>query len=190
MIHLGIFAGSFSWVDSEGPVLAIFGFLAGVIISTTYHTRRRHLGLRVRPHVLVWVEASLIFALALGLHLSHHEFSTAPSHTDLFFVTLGALAMGIQTTALRRVRTVQIATTYGTGTIVRIGEKFVSHLAERDPVLESTGGLRNVPVVILVTVLVSYIGGAALASRLGSQHLLLLGPALALAVAGTALKPS
>lgn len=189
MIHLGIFTGEFAWRNAEAPVVAILGFVSGVIVATAYHTRRRRAGLAVQPHVLVWAEAILIALMTAGLCLWHPGFSTKVSAGDLAFVALGAAAMGIQTAALRRVRSVQIATTYGTGTIVRIGEKAVSHMAARGNWFENNGGLHNVPVIILVTVLLSYIGGAGLASFLGAEHWLLLGPVAALVWAGVSLRP-
>lgn len=190
MIHMGIFAGDFAWVQAEGSVVAVVGFFVGVLFAIAFHERHRRLGLPIRPHLLVWIEAMLIFFLAVGLTRFHREFSVSPSASDLAFIALGAMAMGIQTAALRRVGSVAVATTYGTGTIVRIGEKTVDQLAERRLPVQFNGNLRSVPIVILVTVLLSYVGGAALASWLGSQHWLLFGPMMALVVAGYVLRPA
>ena len=189
MIHLGIFAGDFNWDMAQGSLVAILGFLTGVLIATTYHSRRQRLGFAIRPHILIWLEAVLIFLTALGLMRYHHGFSEVPNAKDLTFVALGAVSMGIQTTALRRVGAVTVATTYGTGTIVRIGEKVVDQLSVRGLPTQLPTRLRSVPIIILFTVLVAYVGGAALASWLGSQHWLLLAPVLPLTVAGAALRP-
>ena len=99
----------------------------------------------------------------------------APIH----YVVMGlaALAMGIQASSLRRVGSIAVATTYGTGTIVRIGEKLALGLRRAE---RSSDDRRSATIVVLVGVLACYVVGAAAASALGSSPLLLLVPAAVL----------
>lgn len=72
-------------------------------------------------------------------------------------ITLGSLAMGIQTEAIRRVAGVGIATTYQSGAVARIGEATTALL--RQP---TAGARLAAPLPILAAVLVTYCGGAVL----------------------------
>ena len=87
--------------------------------------------------------------------------------------------MGVQAATLRRVGDVAVSTTYGTGAIVRIGEKVA--LAGRRAGRSSVHR-RRVTVLVLATVLVSYVAGAAVAAALGSSKWLLFLPAGVLVV--------
>lgn len=189
MIHMGIFAGSFAWEAAEGSFVAVLAFLVGVMGATAYHDRRLRLRLPIRPNVLLWVEASMIGVLAVALIAGDVRFSESPVLVDFAYIVLGSAAMGIQTTALRRVRSVQVATTYGTGTIVRIGEKTMVRLASRVRIRRPSSELSSIPTVILVVVLIGYVGGAALAAMLGSTHWWLFLPVFALVVAAVDLRP-
>ena len=164
LVHLGIFVGTGGWREAAGSLVALFAFLGGVIGATVHHDRQlRRMG-AVRPDVLLGVEAALILLLPVLLE------STGNDYPVLIWA---GLAMGVQATVLRRVGQIAVATTYGTGAIVRIGEKVALAVrgAERP-----TDHLRRVTIAILVLVLVSYVGGATLASALGSSPGLLLLP--------------
>ncbi len=70
-------------------------------------------------------------------------------------VVLASMAMGVQTTVVRRVAGTSVATTYQTGAIARMGEA-ISRVASR------TSRLREeLELLVLVLVLVAYVGGAA-----------------------------
>jgi uncharacterized membrane protein YoaK (UPF0700 family) len=83
--------------------------------------------------------------------------------------------MGLQATALRLVGEIAVATTYGTGAIVRIGEKLVLAARRAD---RRTEHRRRVAIGVLTVVLVSYVAGAAVATLAGSGALVLAIPAV------------
>ncbi|HRW38077.1 MAG: DUF1275 domain-containing protein [Acidimicrobiales bacterium] len=174
LIHLGILLGGASWHRALATLLTLAAFTAGVIAATIHHDRRVARARPVRPTLLLLVEGSLLVVLALYLWSSSVSFTSQPQLVDYPVLLVAGLAMGLQAAALRRVGQVAVATTYGTGTIVRIGEKVVLAARRAD---RTTEHRRRVAIAVLVTVLVSYIIGAIAATAAGD------GPA-ALAVPG------
>jgi uncharacterized membrane protein YoaK (UPF0700 family) len=173
MVRVGIFSGSGDWSIAAGSVAALFAFGAGVVVAIGHHDRRLQQTKPVRPDELLAIEALLTLALPVILIGFGVEFSNRAGPVHYLVIGIGAFAMGIQASSLRRVGSIAVATTYGTGTIVRIGEKLALGLrgAERTSV-----GRRSATIVVLVGVLCCYVGGAAAASALGSSPLLLLIP--------------
>ncbi len=82
--------------------------------------------------------------------------------------------MGLQAIALRRVGQVAISTTYGTGAVVRLSEKFALAF-RRTP--RPGNHRRRVSIAILATVLFSYVLGAFAAASWNSNAYLLFIPA-------------
>lgn len=182
MVRVGIEVGDGHWSTAAGSLAALIAFTSGVIAAIAHHDRQLRSGRRVRPDQLLIAEMLLTLALPLLLIFGHVEFAASPGWRHVGIIALGAFAMGIQASALRRVGEIAVATTYGTGTIVRIGEKAALALRQA----ERVGGSRRITTVtVLVAVLVSYIGGAALASVLGSAPALLFIPPVVLAVFAT-----
>ncbi len=177
MVRVGIFTGSGDWSIAAGSAVALFAFAAGVVVAIAHHDRQLQQNKRVRPDDLLLVEALLTLSLPIVLIVCNVEFSNEANGIHYVVIVIGAFAMGIQASSLRRVGTIAVATTYGTGTIVRIGEKVALGLrrAERTSV-----GRRSATIIVLVGVLASYVGGAAAASALGSSPLLLLIPSAVL----------
>ncbi len=173
MVRVGIFSGSGDWSIAAVSVAALFAFGAGVVVAIAHHDRRLRQSKPVRPDELLTVEALLTLALPVILIGFGIEFSNHAGAVHYLVIGIGAFAMGIQASSLRRVGSIAVATTYGTGTIVRIGEKLALGLrrAERTSV-----GRRSATIVVLVGVLCCYVGGAAAASALGSSPLFLLIP--------------
>lgn len=179
MVRVGIEVGDGHWVTAAGSMVALVAFTSGVIAAIAHHDHRLRRGRVVRPDRLLVVEAILALALPLTLITFDVDFAEPPGLVHGVVIAVGAFAMGIQASALRRVGEIAVATTYGTGTIVRIGEK--ASLALRGA--ERAGeGRRLTTITVLVAVLVGYIGGAALASALGSAVELLFIPPAVLAV--------
>lgn len=179
MIQLGMFAGLGDWTRVAGAGAAITAFLGGVIVATVHHDRELRRGRAVQPGVVLLIESVLVFGLVLllaGLDIT----SAAIRPVTYLAIVLGAFAMGLQTMALRRVGAVAVATTYGTGTIVRVGEKLALGARRADREGEHR---RRVTIAVLVTILLGYVAGAALAAGLGASPWYLLVVVVALVVA-------
>ncbi len=185
MVHLGMFAGLGRWQDAAGFVAALAAFLAGVVCATVYHDHEIRHGRPTRSDALLFVEALLVLMLPVMLVWFGLSFSASTRLADYPIIVVGAVAMGMQTAALRRVGQVAVATTYGTGTLARIGEKLALAARRADRISDHR---RRTTVWILVLVLVSYVAGAAAASALGSSPLLLLIPSAVLVVIGVLLR--
>jgi uncharacterized membrane protein YoaK (UPF0700 family) len=149
-----------------------------VIAAIAHHDHQLRGGRRVRPDQLLVAEAVLTLVLPIMLLVFDVEFSRSPGLVHGSVIAIGAFAMGIQASALRRVGEIAVATTYGTGTIVRIGEKASLALRRAERVGEAR---RLTTITVLVVVLISYIAGAALASALGRAPELLFIPPVVLA---------
>ncbi len=173
MVRVGIEVGEGNWTTAVGSFAALIAFTTGVIVAIAHHDHQLRHGRRVRPDRLLVVEAVLTLALPVILIVFDVQFSASPGGIHGLVIAIGALAMGIQASALRRVGEIAVATTYGTGTIVRIGEKVALALRRAERVGE---GRRMTTAALLVIVLLSYIGGAAIASAAGSSATLLFIP--------------
>jgi uncharacterized membrane protein YoaK (UPF0700 family) len=187
LVHLGMSAGLVQPGGVAGSAVALLSFVAGIIVATVYHDRQLRLDGRVRPEALLAAEAILVLMLPAVLIGFGVDFSLRPSAATYLVLTIGSFAMGLQTAALRRVGQVAVATTYGTGSLVRIGEKSVLALRGAS---RATDHQRRTLWVLLI-VLMGYVGGAATAAALGASPLLLLLPAAVLvaAAATTAYSP-
>ena len=184
LIRLGISAGVGRGGDSLRSLLALAAFFAGVVVATGHHGRAMRRWGALRPGTLLAGEAVMVLSLplvivALGLDVDRH-----PRPAEFLVIGIAAFAMGMQTAALRRVGAVAVATTYGTGAIVRIGEKVGLALGGTD---RSTTVRRRITIVVLTAVLVSYVVGAVAAARLGSSPWQLVIPGAVLVVAAIAI---
>jgi len=177
LIRLGIVFGSTDWPAVAGSVAALVAFTCGVVVAIAHHDRALRQSKQLRPDQLLLVEAVLIAVLPILLIRDDVAASSDPGAVQYLIVGLGAFAMGIQASALRRVGDVAVATTYGTGTIVRIGEKLALGLTRADRVSDHR---RTKTILILTGVLLAYVSGAALASALGASPWLLLIPVVVL----------
>ena len=179
LVHLGVFAGLGDWTGAAGSVLALVAFLAGVVCGVTHHDRRLRLAGQVHADTLLAAEAVLILMLTAIMVLFDHRFTKDVGLHESVVVIIAAFAMGLQATALRRVGEIAVATTYGTGAVVRIGEKIALAARRADRVSRHR---RRVTILVLVAVLISYVGGAAIAASAGSSPALMLIPGFGLAI--------
>ena len=174
LVRLGMSAGVHDGHQAVAALVALAGFAAGVTAGAV------HLDTHVRserppnPSGLLFVEASLLTALALMLQTTDIGFSASTKAGDYPVVLIGAAAMGMQAIALRRVGKVAISTTYGTGAVVRLSEKFALAF-RKTPRPENHR--RRTSIAILGTVLLSYIFGAFVAASWSSNPYLLFIPA-------------
>ncbi len=177
LVRVGITSGSGDWSIAVGSVAALFAFGAGVVVAIAHHDRRLQQHKPVRSDELLVVEALLVVSLPAILIAFDVEFTNRAAPIHYVVMGLAAFAMGIQASSLRRVGSIAVATTYGTGTIVRIGEKLALGLRRAE---RSSDDRRSATIVVLVGVLACYVLGAAAASALGSSPVLLLVPSAVL----------
>ena len=177
LIGLGMTAGQEQWRNAASALVAISAFVAGVAGATAHQRRDRERGRAPRTYPLLQIEAAALLALAIVLGVVDPKLSDGWRMIDLAVIVVAASAMGVQSASLRAVGTISITTTYGTGALVRVGEKLVAPLrADRGP----ADAARMRTVTVLAVVLASYVGGAAVSAALGSAHWLVLLPALAM----------
>ncbi|MCB0972379.1 MAG: DUF1275 domain-containing protein [Acidimicrobiales bacterium] len=173
LIHLGILVGDASWRAAVASLLTLAAFTAGVVVATVHLDRQVRRVRTLRPTPLLAAEAVLLVGLALWMSTTSIHFTSDPRPIDHPVLVVAGLAMGLQAAALRRVGQVAVATTYGTGAIVRIGEKLVLAARRAD---RATEHRRRVAIAILALVLASYVAGAVVATVAGADPRLLLLP--------------
>ena len=184
LIGLGMATGQEDWHTATSTLVAIAAFVTGVLGATTLLRRDAEAGRPARPHLLLAIEAAALLVLAVGLGIVDPHLSDGWRLIDVVVIVVAAGAMGVQSTSIRNVGKISVTTTYGTGALVRIGEKIAAPLrtdgAAADP-------LRMQTIAVVVIVLCGYVGGAAVSAALGSARWLVLVPALAMvAVAAVA----
>ncbi len=183
LIHLGILLGDGSWRTAVASLLTLGAFTSGVALATIHHDREVARDRPVGSSVLLATEAVLLLALTVWMAATATHFTTEPRPVAYPVLLVAGVAMGLQASAIRRVGQVAIATTYGTGAIVRIGETVV--LAARRA-NRPTEHRRRVAVAVLLLVLVSYVAGAVAAAAAGTSPLLLAIPTLVTAACALA----
>ena len=156
-----------AWVSAT----SIFGFVLGTAGGAWIGGRLRP---PVRRRALLAVELALLVGLAAANAVVGADRSPLTGATLGVLLLVAAVAMGIQTEAIRRAAGVAIATTYETGAMARIGESLAAaEPGERRP-------LRTATAVVLATMVACYVGGAAVgAGRLGQGRAGLVVPCLA-----------
>ena len=175
LIHLGILVGDGSWQPAVASFVALAAFTTGVVLATVHHDREVARARPVRPTFVLGVESLLLLALTAWMATTSVPFTDRPGPSASLVLLVAGLAMGLQATALRRVGEIAVATTYGTGAIVRIGEKLVLAARRAD---RRTEHRRRVAIGVLAVVLVAYVAGAAVATLSGSDALVLAIPAV------------
>lgn len=187
LVRLGMDAGSGRWSEASAAAVAVVAFSVGVVIAIVQHDRRLRRSLGLRPDALLAAEALLLLIVAAMRAGLGTDAAAGLSGRTAPVVVVAAIAMGVQAATLRRVGAIAVATTYGTGAIVRIGEKIA--LAGRRAG-RVTSHRRRVTIAVLSSVLVSYVAGAAVAAAVGSSPWLLLLPAAVLAAGSAFLRTS
>ena len=185
LIHLGMYVGRSDWSQALAAVVALAGFVVGVGAATWHLDRQVRAGREPHPSALLVLESVLLVVVLGLLEVSDIRFSATVRLGDLHVIVIAAFAMGLQAAALRRVGQIAVATTYGTGTVVRVGEKIVLGLRGTERVHDER---RRATVIVLCAVLASYVGGAAVAALLGATPWWLVVPAVVLAVAASGVR--
>ncbi len=178
LIHLGMDLGVGDMRGVGLAATALGAFLLGVMLSTRWQARRSRAVGVVTPSALLVVESLLI----VGLLVLISSVDLRPSGAAPLIhvaVAVGAVAMGLQAATLRAVGHVAVATTYGSGTIVGIGQGLASGAG-------GAGRSRLSNLQVLSAVIAGYVGGAALSAALGSSPWLLMVPASTLLLCAAA----
>lgn len=180
LVRLGMDVGDGAVRPALAALVALLSFLTGAFVATSQVDRRLRSGAPASSRHLFVVEALLLAAVAAALHFGRVGYAAEAGNRQLVIIAVAALAMGLQAVALRRVGQVAVSTTYGTGAVVRLGEKLALGVrrAARPSDLR-----RRVTVIVLVAVLVGYVCGAAIAAAVGGSPALLLVPAGVMLVA-------
>lgn len=176
LIHLGMATGEADWRVAGASLLALVAFAAGVMAATVHLDRRRRRGHGPAASVLLATEAALLLLLAVAMQRSGLEYSAQVRLEAVPVIVVASFAMGMQAASLRNVGQVAVATTHGTGAVVRLAEKAVLAARRADRAIEHR---RRRSIVVLFSVIAAYVAGAALAALAGASPLLMAAAAVA-----------
>jgi uncharacterized membrane protein YoaK (UPF0700 family) len=164
LVRLGIAAGVGDWRAIAAALAAVTSFLTGAVLATTHvDAGARHPRLP-SPAGALLLESGLLATLPVIIRVTNVAATQPIGFGGFLVVVIAATAMGLQAVALRRVGVIAVSTTYGTGAVVRLGEKLALALRRAPRPGEAR---RRTTIVVLMAVLVSYVAGAALAAGLG-----------------------
>jgi uncharacterized membrane protein YoaK (UPF0700 family) len=121
-VLLGLSLGQADWQAALRSGVALVAFIFGVAVGTVIAggDRERHAVWPITVTLTLAVELAVLAAFALGFYLAG-----GAAHT---LILLAALAMGLQSTAVRRLGIPGVATTYITGTLTSVIEGAISRL--------------------------------------------------------------
>lgn len=176
LIHLGMAVGEADWAEAGGSMLALVSFAGAIAAATVHLDRGRRRGKPPEASPLLAVEAALLLVLGVVLWSGGVGYSPSMTLGAVPIILAASFAMGLQTASLRSVGQVAVATTYGTGAVVRIAEKSVLAARRADRAVEHR---RRRSVVVLCSVVAGYVVGAAVAALVGARPLVLIVAAVA-----------
>lgn len=174
LIRLGMSAGGHDGKGTAAAIVALAGFVAGAITGSAHLDAHVRAGKPADPLTLLFIEAILLAALPVVIRVADIAYSPSIEPIDYIVIVVGSIAMGLQAIALRRVGQVAVSTTYGTGAVVRLGEK-LALAATRTP--RPLDHRRRISIAVLTAVLVGYVAGAFVAASLSANPDLLFIPA-------------
>jgi len=160
IILAGIAIGNGDWGQLWRPALAIVAFGLGVAFAMALTDRWDP---QPRRRALVLVELVLLVAFSIPAVRVVTNHPTVGGLGAAALLLVGAVAMGVQTDAVRRVAGRQVSTTYQTGAITRLAETATRAVrGTKDP-----SGRAGPTVALLTVVLLGYLGGAAIGQFVG-----------------------
>ncbi len=174
LVLLGMGAGEGRWSAALRHAVAIVAFALGVAVVSRIHERRRRSGRRLRPDLVLGAEALLLLLVAGWIAAGDDAGAAVLVYPVL---VMGAFAMGLQTASLLRVGAVNVATTYATGSVARLGSEGALAI---DPGDSPDARTHRRALVVLVSIVTAYAGGAALAAWAGDADAWLLLPVMVL----------
>ena len=157
-VLLGIALGQAEWQAALRSGVALAGFVAGLAVGAAIVERGREdvtwPSVVTRGLVL---ECGVLIALAVVWH-----FTGRPTGDVVYYlIGLAALAMGVQSAAVRRLGVGSVATTYVTGTLTSLTRQIVRRLRSRDPEAPSVRDLELPANVWIAYVIGAVVGGIA-----------------------------
>jgi uncharacterized membrane protein YoaK (UPF0700 family) len=186
LVRVGIGLGEGHWEATVAATLALMSFAGAVAVATTALDWQLRAGRsRVEAFPLLVIESGLIVLVMVLLLANGVDEPAGLGARTAPALVVAALAMGVQATSLRAVGEVAISTTYGTGAVVRLSEKVALGMRGAVRPLELS---RRDSVRIMLAVLVSYVGGAAIGALVGDAPVVLLVPAGAVLVAAASVR--
>jgi len=153
-ILFGIGVGQADWDAVWRPALAMAGFVGGVGAGLLF---ARRLPERDRPAALLGAEAVALIGLAAAAGDLAGRTAPLAGARGVVLLALAAFAMGIQTDVIRRVARVSVATTYQSGTLVRIADELAGAVAR-----EALSPAVRRALFVLGGVVAAYVAGAAI----------------------------
>ena len=179
LIGLGMFVGLANWAEVWPSAAAIAAFVAGVAVGTQLNRRPlRYSGPGRTPMLFRVKEAAMLAVLAVVLLVTPGDEARHGWPVVSVVICVGAAAMGMQAAALGRVGSIAVTTTYGTGSLVHVGQNLVPPAAG----VASDHSARNRVVRVLASLLSGYVGAAAISALLGGAAWLMTLPVVALAL--------
>jgi uncharacterized membrane protein YoaK (UPF0700 family) len=135
-VLLGLAIGQWEWGAALRAVTALAGFIGGVAAGATILDQDREDRAAWPPIVTLALTLELLALVAVAVGWSR----AAPEPTGgatYVLICLSSLAMGIQSTAVRRLGVPGVATTYITGTLTNLTEEVIRRLRSASPGLHS-----------------------------------------------------
>ncbi len=178
LIKLGMDVGAGRWNEAAISSCAIAAFVAGVGAVTLFMRHEQHRVAGRRMGLVLACESALlvtVFVATVGFDVT---LTTDPGLVEYALIVVAAGAMGLQTATLSRVGTTSVSTTFGTGSLARVGQhSALGAIAALDDA--RSRHLRTAR--LLLSVIGAYVVGAALASALPHRPVTILVPATAVA---------
>lgn len=154
VILFGIGLGDAAWDSVWRPALSMVGFVTGVALGLLL-ARRVAEGRRAPG--LLGVEAVVLVVVAAGAGDLAGRTAPFTGAEAVVLLALSAFAMGVQTDVIRRAAAVSVATTYSSGTLMKIGDEIAGAVVRSTL---SPGARRAL--LVMGGVVAAYVAGAAL----------------------------
>jgi uncharacterized membrane protein YoaK (UPF0700 family) len=163
LVFMGISAGEGQWRAGVRHAAALVAFGLGAAMASWAHDHRRRAGRPLRPDLLLGAEA-LLLALVVVWTVVAGDGHGGERAVVYPVIVLGGFAMGMQNSALLRVGTVAVATTFASGSVARLGSESALAAGAADGPSRS---LHSRAVRVLGAIVAAYVAGAALAAWAG-----------------------
>ncbi|GGI99000.1 UPF0700 transmembrane protein YoaK [Alicyclobacillus cellulosilyticus] len=163
IVLLGLAVGQAHFASVLRSLLALAGFVAGALLAAAIVHRKPQSGLWPATVTrALWVETGWLVLYAFGLHALHRAHVSHPGLWLMADILLAALAMGMQSTAARRIGVANITTTVVTSTLAILLEDLAVklRLAKSVPVPPH----HTVDAAARFIAILTYGGGAAIAA--------------------------
>ena len=143
-VLLGLHLGQEQGGAALRALLALAGFGVGLVMGALIVERIRGAG--PWPPAVTWaiaLEAAMLAAFAVGTYLTASLREVIETHA---LIAVSAIAMGIQSAAVRRLNVPGIATTYVTGTLTTaVTSLIAASRAAKPAAVEGSGRVEGVP---------------------------------------------